>query len=71
MSINGGLEIFGKVSNEAWVLPVLQEITLDSGKALTTKETLQAFRLSSQYISLKQKLYFAFEDQEEAILCIF
>lgn len=34
-------------------------------------EKLVAFRTSYQYLSLKQKLYFAFEDREEAIKLIF
>lgn len=53
------------------VLPPRVEEEPDSGKFLTDKEKLQAFRTSYQYIYLKQKLYFAFEDQEEAIMLIF
>ena len=34
-------------------------------------EKLAAFRTSYQYLGLKQKLYFAFEDREEAIKLIF
>ena len=49
------------------VLPQRVEIEPDSEEYLTVPEKLMAFRTSYQYISLKQKLLFAFEDQEEAI----
>ena len=47
------------------MLPVLPEhVAMESGsdQYLTDLEKLVAFRTSYQYISLKQKLFFAFED---------
>ena len=47
------------------MLPVLPEavpIEPESNEFLTDIEKLVAFRTSYQYISLKQKLFFAFED---------
>ena len=47
------------------MLPVLPEnvpIEAGSNEYLTDIEKLVAFRTSYQYISLKQKLFFAFED---------
>ena len=52
------------------VLPDKVETAPESGIYLESLEKLIAFRTSYQYISMKQKLFFAFEDQEEAILSI-
>ena len=73
-SIN--LDIFNRaaIKSDVWMLPVLPEnveAESDSGVMMNEIEKLIAFRTSYQYISLKQKLFFAFEDREEAILLIF
>ena len=49
------------------VIPDKVEKEIGSGRYLTDIEKLVAFRTSYQYISIKQKLFFAFEDKEEAI----
>lgn len=49
------------------VLPKNLAAEKGSKNVYSELETLVAFRTSYQYISLKQKLYFSFEDQEEAI----
>jgi len=72
----GGLGVFKQenVKNDVWMLPVLPDkvsVEPESNNYLSDIEKLVAFRTSYQYISLKQKLFFAFEDQEEAILLIF
>lgn len=54
-----------KVSSNVWMLPVLPErvlVDLDSNETLDDLQKLVAFRTSYQYISLKTKLLFAFED---------
>ena len=54
-----------KVSSNVWMLPVLPErvlVDLDSNENLDDLQKLVAFRTSYQYISLKTKLLFAFED---------
>ena len=73
LEIKGGhLEIFKRrdIKPDVWMLPVLPEkveVEPESGKTLSDLEKLVAFRTRYQYISLKQKLLFAFEDQEEAV----
>ena len=72
---DGNLGVFKneQVSDDVWMLPVLPEkVEIEPGvaKHLTAHEKLVAFRTCYQYISLKQKLFFAFEDQEEAIQLI-
>ena len=68
LEIKGGhLEIFKRrdVKPDVWMLPVLPEkveVEPESGQELSNLEKLVAFRTSYQYISLKQKLLFAFED---------
>ena len=69
---DGHLNVFKRpnIRKDVWMLPVIPdkvEKEIGSGRYLTDIEKLVAFRTSYQYISIKQKLFFAFEDQEEAI----
>lgn len=66
--------MFDQVGSNVWMLPVLPEeveTEPDSGVFLNQIDKLMAFRSSYQYISLKEKLYFAFESKSEAIQLIF
>lgn len=63
----GPLDVFKQpnIKSDVWMLPVLPEqvpVEPESNEFLTDLEKLVAFRTSYQYISLKQKLFFAFED---------
>ena len=68
LEVQGGeLGVFKQsyVKSDVWMLPVLPEqvpVEPESNEYLTDIEKLVAFRTSYQYISLKQKLFFAFED---------
>ena len=68
LEVKGGeLGVFkqNNVKSNAWMLPVLPEkveIKPETDQYLSSLEKLVAFRTSYQYISLKQKLFFAFED---------
>lgn len=68
LEVKGGeLGVFKQkdVKDNAWMLPVLPEkveIKPETDQYLEPLEKLVAFRSSYQYISLKQKLFFAFED---------
>jgi len=73
---DGQLNVFKRkdIRSDMWLLPVIPdkvEIELNEGKYLTELEKLVAFRTSYQYISMKQKLFFTFEDPEDAIAMIF
>ena len=66
----GKLNVFMQegIGTDKWMLPVLPDkVELDDERAngqdcLNEIQKLIAFRTSYQYISLKQKLFFSFED---------
>ena len=67
------LKEFEGVGKDIWLLPVIPEEVLDedSRTPLTELEKLLAYRYSCQFISMKTKIIFHFEDFEEAIARIF
>ena len=67
------LSIFknNKIPSEVWFYPKLPEVLYQEKAVFKQIEKWVAIRASHQYLSMKQKLYFAFEDREEAIKLIF
>lgn len=68
-----GLKEFHGVSKNIWLLPVIPDevIDEDTREEMSELDKLLAYRYSCQFISMKTKILFHFEDFEEAIARIF